>query len=383
VAVTLDGTRIVTGSADRTARVWDASTGAELRRLIGHGGSIWSVGVTPDGSRVVTGSSDSTTRVWDASNGAELLQLKDHRGNVYSVAVTPDGSRIVTGGADNTARVWETGTGAELLQLKGHRAPVRSVAVTPDGARIVTGSFDGTARVWDASTGVELLRSRRSSNVLGVAITTDGTRIVAGLADATARMWALGQFLPPPPPREFNTAANRQAVIEDAKRVVPRCLSIEERKTFLLGPKPPGWCIDMHKSPYDTRHWKAWRAGNAADMVDPTTADAYGDFADKALMEGGSIRTALEAAELSIKFDPKKLWLTINRAHAHMLLGRTAEARAGYLAHRGEKIDTRNDTLWEEEVVDDFKKLRENGRENPLMIEIEQLFKSRPAKADK
>jgi WD40 repeat protein len=377
VAVTPDGKRIVTGSADRTARVWDAGTGAELLKLNGHVNYIWSLAVTPDGSRIVTGSADRTARVWDAGNGAELLQLKGHRGTVFSVAVTPDGSRIVTGSGDNTARVWEAGTGVELFELKGHSAPVRSVAVMPDGTRIVTGSPDGTARVWDAKTGVELLRSR-SNSILGVTVTPDGTRIVAGSEDGTARVWALAQLQLP---HQFDTAANRQAVIEDAKRVVPRCLSIEERKTFLLGPKPPDWCIDLRKYPYDTKYWKAWREGNPVDMVDPKTSEAYADFADNALMEGGAIRTAWDAAKLSIQFDPKKFWITMNLAHANMLLGHTAEARQQYLAHRGQKLDMRNEKLWDTAVLDDFKKLRDAGRTDPLMTEIEREFK-RPAEVD-
>ena len=66
MAVTADGSRIVTGSDDRTARVWDANTGAELLQLKGHDGSVLGVAVTADGSRIVTGSSDTTARVWDA-----------------------------------------------------------------------------------------------------------------------------------------------------------------------------------------------------------------------------------------------------------------------------------------------------------------------------
>jgi WD40 repeat protein/energy-coupling factor transporter ATP-binding protein EcfA2 len=377
VAVTPDGTRIVTGSAQRTARVWDASTGAELLRFNGHGGDIWSVAVTPDGSRIVTGSADRTARVWDASTGAELLQLK-HRGTVFSVAVTPDGSRIVTGSSDNTARVWETSTGAELSELKGHSDSIRSVVVTSDGARIVTGSTDGTARVWDAKTGVELLRSGRSSPILRMTVTPDGTRVVAGLEDTTAQVWPLARFLR----SSSRPAANRQAVIEDAKRVVTRCFTIEERKKLRLDPTPPGWCIDLGKDPYHTRYWKAWRAGNAADMVDPSTAETYADFADNALMQGGRVRAALDAAKLSIQFDPTKIWLTMNLAHANMLLGHTEDAHRQYLAHRGDELDLPGGRSWNATVLDDFKKLRDAGRTHKLMTVIEGEF-GLPAKADK
>ncbi len=162
VAMTPDGARIVTGSADNTVRVWDAKTFAELATLKGHTDNVWSVAVTPDGARIVTGSRDNTARIWDASTFAELATIKGHTETVTSVTVTPDGARVVTGSADNTARVWEPGSGAgpsanewrEIGQLKGgHTRGVTSVAVTPDGARIVTASDDNTARVWESGSG--------------------------------------------------------------------------------------------------------------------------------------------------------------------------------------------------------------------------------------
>ena len=64
----------------------------------------------------------------------------------------------------------------------------------------------------------------------------------------------------------------------------------------------------------------------------------------------------------------------MHQAHAHMLLGRTEEARNEYLAHRGETGAMGRP--WEVAVLRDFRLLREQGREHPLMVEIEQLFKS-------
>ncbi len=63
--------------------------------------------MTPDGARIVTGSADNTARVWDAKTFAELATLEGHTRGVTSVTVTPDGARIVTASYDNTARVWE------------------------------------------------------------------------------------------------------------------------------------------------------------------------------------------------------------------------------------------------------------------------------------
>jgi WD40 repeat protein len=73
------------------------------------------VAVTADGTRIVSGSDDDTIRVWDLASGAPLGEpLPGHTGPVLSVAVTPDGTRIVSGGSDYTIRVWQLGTGAPL-----------------------------------------------------------------------------------------------------------------------------------------------------------------------------------------------------------------------------------------------------------------------------
>ena len=147
-----DGQRIVAGSQEGTAKVWDAANGKELLTLKGHKSVIVSVAFSPDGQRIVTGSSDATAKVWDTATGRELLTLSGHSEQVWSVAFSPDGQRIVTGSPDRTAKVWDAASGEELLTLKGHVSYVRSAAFSPDGQRIVTGSWDNTAKVWVAAT---------------------------------------------------------------------------------------------------------------------------------------------------------------------------------------------------------------------------------------
>ena len=66
---------------------------------------------SPDGQRIVTGSWDQTAKVWEAASGRELLTLKGHSDAIVSVAFSPDGQRIVTGSEDQTAKVWEAASG--------------------------------------------------------------------------------------------------------------------------------------------------------------------------------------------------------------------------------------------------------------------------------
>ena len=190
VAFAPDGRRIVTGSDDGTARVWDAAAGRELLSMMGHTSPILGVAFSPDGQRIATSSRDQTARIWEASSGQELLTLKGHSGRICSVSFSPDGQRVVTGSQDRTAKVWEASSGKELLTLKCNSDGVNCAAFSPDGQHIVTGGDDQTAGLWEATTGKELLRLRgHSGGVACVAFSTDGQRIVTGSRDQTAKVW--------------------------------------------------------------------------------------------------------------------------------------------------------------------------------------------------
>ena len=100
--------------------------------LKGHKRFVKSVAFSPDGKRIVSGSWDVTLKVWDASTGRQLRTLKGHAAIVTSVAFSPDGKRIVSGSYDNTLKVWDASTGQEIRTLKGHTRLVVSVAFSPE-----------------------------------------------------------------------------------------------------------------------------------------------------------------------------------------------------------------------------------------------------------
>ena len=190
VAFSPEGTRIVLGSDDTSVRVWDASTGAELKVLNGHTKTVHSVAFSPDGTRIVSGSYDDSVRVWDASTGAELRVLNGHTEAVNSVAFSPDGTCIVSGSFDDSAWVWDASTGAELNVLIGHTAAICSIAFSSDSMCVVSGSADESVRVWDASTGAELkVLNGHTRSVSSVAFSTDDTHIVSSSSDMSVRVW--------------------------------------------------------------------------------------------------------------------------------------------------------------------------------------------------
>ncbi|CCA73096.1 hypothetical protein PIIN_07050, partial [Serendipita indica DSM 11827] len=92
------------------------------RTLRGHEGPVLTAGFSPDGLQMISGSSDRTIRLWDVATGQPLGEpLRGHKNLVNTVAFSPDGSRIVSGSSDHTIRLWDTVTGRALGKpLRGH-----------------------------------------------------------------------------------------------------------------------------------------------------------------------------------------------------------------------------------------------------------------------
>jgi WD40 repeat protein len=192
LAVTPDGRRAVSASADRTLRVWDLETGETLRTLSGHTYWVTAVAVTPDGRRAVSASEDQTLRVWDVETGETVRTLTGHASGVSDVAVTPNGRRAVSASDDETLRVWDLETGEMLRTITRHAYLVFAVAVTPDGRRAVSASWDQTLRVWDLESGRTLrFLKGHTKKVCAVAIAPDGRHAISASMDQTLRLWDL------------------------------------------------------------------------------------------------------------------------------------------------------------------------------------------------
>jgi sterol desaturase/sphingolipid hydroxylase (fatty acid hydroxylase superfamily) len=116
--------------------------------LKGHERSVYSVAISGDGTHVVSGGGDGTVRVWETETGKEKLILKGHRRGVRGVAISGDGNTIVSGSFDGTVIIHDARTGRVVNTLTGHEGGVLCVAISADGKRIVSGSGDLTAKVW-------------------------------------------------------------------------------------------------------------------------------------------------------------------------------------------------------------------------------------------
>jgi WD40 repeat protein len=102
---------------------------------------------------LVSGSSDKTVKIWDASTGECLQTFEGHRGDVNSVAFSHHSALLASGSSDKTVKIWDISSGECLQTLKGHSGIVNSVAFSHDLAWLASSSDDNTVKIWDASSG--------------------------------------------------------------------------------------------------------------------------------------------------------------------------------------------------------------------------------------
>ena len=171
--------RAISGHADGRVRVWSPLTGECEQVLQGHTEAVLALAV--QGSRLMSGSADQSIAIWVAGAGAPWARertLRGHAGGIWALAPWRD--KLISASADGTVRVWDAGTGAHDATLAGHGGPVYSVAV--DGDRVYSISRDGTIRVWAAGTwgAVRVVRGCAESEEFLRCMVVSGGRLVTG-----------------------------------------------------------------------------------------------------------------------------------------------------------------------------------------------------------
>jgi small GTP-binding protein len=185
-----DGKHALTGSQDKTMRLWDVKTGHCLRVFEGHTEGVWGVAWSADQRHAFSVSSDDTVRLWDMETGRCLRVFEGHTGGVYGVVWSADQRRAISGSEDKTVRLWDIETGRCLHVLKGHTDAVESVAWSADQRHALSGACDDTVRLWDMETG-RCLRvfEGHTNEVWSLAWSADQRRALSGSSDNTVRLW--------------------------------------------------------------------------------------------------------------------------------------------------------------------------------------------------
>ncbi len=190
VAVSPDGTKIASGNADGSVKIWSAG-GPLLRNMKTHDDVVTAVIYPPGGRTVVSGSKDGTVAITDTATGQQVARLTDHVGQILSVALSPDGGWIAAGGGGSAVVIWNAATGHVAHVLKTGLNPVQSIAFSRDGRRLAVGGNDARIEIWDANSG-QVVRNVTGSahSVRALAFSADGKRLASGGDDKTIDIWS-------------------------------------------------------------------------------------------------------------------------------------------------------------------------------------------------
>ncbi len=180
LAVSPDGTRAAAGGTDQTVGLWDVASGTRLATLPPHPHWVQGCRFSPDGKLLATACRDGVVRVFDAFTGAEAGKLVGHAGRVWDVAFT-SADDLVSAGADGTVRTWDrpgAGSSGELrsLSVAGSSIDViRDASFGPARPRVIAVRTRATPLIVDVATGSSAeVATPISSPSIGVAV--DGPR---------------------------------------------------------------------------------------------------------------------------------------------------------------------------------------------------------------
>ena len=203
---------VLTGSEDKTAKIWQLTDGTCTATLVGNGHSKAVTGVAARGrgahARVLTASADKTIKVWTPT-GESLATFRGHSGPILSLSSFEEAKgrwKFVSASADKTARLWSA-SGECLATFSGHEDQVSDVTafeIAPGKWRLLTGSHDRSAKIWTLSGKCTTTLSQHTESINSVAKFQEGPeqegpkqcKLLTGSADRTIKVWsANGDFI--------------------------------------------------------------------------------------------------------------------------------------------------------------------------------------------
>ncbi|MCY2941881.1 MAG: NB-ARC domain protein [Planctomycetota bacterium] len=157
LAISPDGKLLASGSFQEV-RIWDAATGAEVKRIDGFADRVVALTFSPDSKLLATAggaaTEDGEVKIFDVATGKQLLDIKGaHSDTAFGVAFSPDGKMLASCGADKFVKIFEVPSGKPVKSFEGHTHHVMDVAWKNDGKFLASAGADNAIKVWDFEKG--------------------------------------------------------------------------------------------------------------------------------------------------------------------------------------------------------------------------------------
>lgn len=179
IAFSPDSKIIVSGSSDRTVKLWDSQTGLCLKTLLGHTRPVLSVAFSHDGKIVASCGGHSIIKLWDITTGECIQTIQEVA--AYILSFSPNSYILASGSTSGLIKLWDIQANQCIATLGKYGKPIISLAFSPDGKTLAAGSFDGTVTLWDINTHTSIQTIEiHTGSVWSLAFSADGKNLACG-----------------------------------------------------------------------------------------------------------------------------------------------------------------------------------------------------------